>query len=348
MRDSPFADVIVRARAPLRLGLAGGGTDVSPYCDQYGGCVLNATISLYAYATIEPGEPGKVTFRAADRGEEVTLDATPELPLDGPLGLHRGVYNRVVQEFNDGQPLSIVMTTHCDVPAGSGLGSSSTVVVAMLEAAKELLMLPLGEYDVARMAFEIERHDLGLEGGRQDQYAATFGGFNFMEFLDDGRVVVNPLRIRDAILAEFEASLVLHFTGVSRESAAIIEEQSRGVADGSASSLDAMHELKRDAVEMKQSLLRGDIRSVASILGHSWASKKRLSSMISNREIDGVYDVAMEAGAYAGKVSGAGGGGFMMFMVDPNRRPEVCRALAERGTTVTAHFTGQGSISWRS
>jgi D-glycero-alpha-D-manno-heptose-7-phosphate kinase len=340
--------VIVRARAPLRLGLAGGGTDVSPFCDVYGGAVLNATISWYAYATISPAPKGKLIFRAVDRQEEVELDATPNLPLCDPLSLHRGVYRRIVHDFNHGAPISVCISTHADVPAGSGLGSSSTMVVAMIEAFKEFLALPLGEYDVARLAFEIERHDLALKGGRQDQYAATFGGINFMEFGGDGHVIVNPLRIRPSILAELEASLVLYFTGVSRESAAIIEDQTNVLQHGQEESLEAMHELKRDAIAMKELLLKGDIPAVGKVLARSWEAKKRTSKRISNELIERAHSVALSSGAYAGKVSGAGGGGFMMFLVDPARRPSVVRALsAEDGHVMTCHFTKSGAIAWR-
>lgn len=338
----------IRARAPLRLGLAGGGTDVSPYCDEYGGYVLNAAISLYAYATIESAPPGKVIFRAADLGEEVVLDADPNMPLEGSLRLHRGVYRRIIREFNHGVPINITLSTHSDAPAGSGLGSSSTVVVAMVQAFNEKLKLSLGEYDVAHLAFEIERRDLLLNGGRQDQYAATFGGVNFMEFYGEDRVIVNPLRVREAIIAELEASLVLYFTGISRDSASIIDEQTRGVESGESRSLDAMHALKEDAVQMKQKLLRGDIRGVATLLGHSWQTKKKLSELVANPVIDHAYNLAIQSGAYSGKISGAGGGGFMMFLVDPARRPEVCRALSSlKGRVQTAHFTSQGAIAWR-
>lgn len=339
---------IVRARAPLRLGLAGGGTDVSPFCDIHGGAVLNATMSWYAYATISPAPPGRVVFRAADLQQEVELEADPDMPLDGPLGLHRGVYRRIVRDFNEGRPLNLCLTTYSDVAAGSGLGSSSTVVVAMIEALKELLLLPLGEYEVARLAFEIEREDLQLKGGKQDQYAATFGGVNLIEFRDKGQVVVNPLRVRSSTLAELEASLVLYFTGASRDSASIIEDQSNLIRDNRQESIDAMHALKRDAILMKECLLRSDIQGVGSILERSWEAKKRTSSRVANPLIERIHSVATANGAYAGKVSGAGGGGFMMFMVDPVHRPRVVRALAnEEGRVMTCHLTKQGATAWR-
>ncbi|WP_247883879.1 GHMP kinase [Azospirillum sp. B21] len=339
---------MIRARAPLRLGLGGGGTDVSPYCDTFGGSVLNATISMYAYATVGPAPEGKVIFRAVDLGIEEELDASVDIPLEGKLQLHRGVYRRIMHEFNGGEALSLSIITASDVPAGSGLGSSSTMVVAMVEALKERLMLPLGEYEVARLAYWIERHDIGLKGGKQDQYAATFGGINFMEFFPEERVIVNPLRIRSAIMAELEASLILYFTGASRDSARIIEDQSNVIRDGKVGSLEAMHKLKHDAVRIKEHLLNGNIRGVGKVLGESWQAKKQTSNVISNSEIESVYDLAVSAGAYAGKVSGAGGGGFMMFISDATHRPSVLRALSRAGGyVVPCHFTTEGSIAWR-
>ena len=339
---------ITRARAPLRLGLAGGGTDVSPFCDVHGGVILNATISWYAYATISPAPPGKVIFRATDLDLEVELDADVDLPMEEPLKLHRGIWRRIMRDFNGGRPVSLTLTTASDVSAGSGLGSSSTLTVAMIEAFKEHLSLPLGEYDVARLAVDVERNELGFKGGLQDQYAATFGGVNFMEFGAGGRVIVNPLRIRQSTLAELEASLVLYFTGVSRESAAIIEDQSNLLKNNQQTSIDAMHDMKRDAHAMKERLLLGDIRGLAKVLEHSWEAKKKTSSRVSSAALERTHNIAIENGAYAGKVSGAGGGGFMFFLVDPALRPKVVRALAaDGGDVMTCHFTQSGASSWR-
>jgi len=338
--------MIIRSRTPLRLGFAGGGTDVAAYSDAHGGCVLNATIGMYAHATLVPRTDGRVRFVAADRDE--CFEAGADLMGDaGPLALHRGVYRRMVADHNGGRPLPVALTTYCDVPAGSGLGSSSTLVVAMVEAFRELLGVPLSEYDVAHLAYHIERHDLGLQGGRQDQYAATFGGVNFMEFHGDN-VVVNPLRVRELTLTELETSLVLYFTGVSRHSADIIDEQTRNVRAGDAEALTALHAMKADAVAMKEALLKADIPRFAAIMGRSWQAKKRTARNVTSPAIDRVYDMAVKSGAYAGKVSGAGGGGFMMFMVDPLRRMELIRVLqGEAGTLIPCNFTHRGSETWR-
>ena len=341
--------MIVRARAPLRLGFGGGGSDLSPYCDEYGGYVLNATIDKYAYATIEPRADGNLRLVAADRNKAWQGPADAGAMVGGDLELHCGTYNRIVREFNRGQPLPVTMTTMADVPPGSGLGSSSTLVVAMVKGFVELLNLPLGEYDIAHLAFEIERKDLGLSGGRQDQYAAAFGGVNFMEFYDSDRVVVNPLRVKNWILSELEASIVLFYTGVSRSSAAIIDEQTKNI--GSASepeALQAMHRVKEQALRMKASLLRGDLRSFCDAINASWASKKRTARSISNELIEDIHRRAVAAGARGGKISGAGGGGVMMLFVDPERRMDVHRALQQvEGQLFTCHFTEHGTQGWK-
>lgn len=334
----------------MRLGLAGGGTDVSPYCDEFGGAILNVTVDYYAYAALEPLEDGRVEFVSADLGESASYEARPELVNDGRLDLFKAVYNHIVRKYNGGKPLSLRLSTRVDVPAGSGLGSSSTLVVAMLAAYAEWLGLPWGDYELAHTAYVIERLEAGLQGGKQDQYAAAFGGFNFMEFGAEGRVLVNPLRIKDWVASELEASLLLYFTGKSRSSGEIIQEQSRNVRDRNASALEAMHEIKREAIRMKESLLRGDFLSLHEVLRDSWESKKRMASRIVTEQIAEIYDRALAAGAYCAKISGAGGGGFMMFLVDPihiDRVVEALRASREPGLSYRCHFTQVGVKAWR-
>jgi D-glycero-alpha-D-manno-heptose-7-phosphate kinase len=238
--------------------------------------------------------------------------------------------------------------TFSDAPPGSGLGSSSTMVVALVQAFVEHFSLPLGEYEVAHLAYDIERNDLKLAGGKQDQYAATFGGFNFMEFYDNNRVIVNPLRVKDWVWAELEASLVLYFTGVSRASADIIDQQSRNVGEKRQASIDAMHQLKQEAIQMKECVLKGDLRRLATTLQAGWEAKKSTATSISNPLIEQVEQVAFANGAHAAKVSGAGGGGFMMFLCSPDQRIQLTRALLQQGGSIMDfHFTQQGATSWQ-
>jgi len=340
--------MIIRARAPLRLGLAGGGTDVSPYCDTHGGYVLNATIDRYAYAVIKLLSEPVIRFAATDQqSEKVNALAVP-LVLNGKLDLHKAVYNHMIQHYNGGKPIPLELSTFCDAPAGSGLGSSSTLVVVMIRAFAELLNLPLDDYAIAHLAFKIERVDCGLQGGRQDQYSATFGGFNFMEFYADERAVINPLRIKNWVLCELEASLVLFYTGVSRESAKIIADQSNNVTSGSTAAIEAMHGIKQEALVMKECLLRGDFTGIVDSMRAGWDSKKRSAKTVSNPLIDAIYDAVISAGALAGKVSGAGGGGFMMFFVPTERRMDVVRTLNQfEGQVSNCHFTKHGTQAWR-
>ena len=338
----------VRARAPLRLGFAGGGTDVSPYCEMFGGYVLNATINMFAHCSIEVRNDQKVKFVALDYAQEFETDTGAELAPSGLLlALHKAVYRRIVRQFLGDACLPVTVMTACDAPAGSGLGSSSTLVVAMIEAYRELLALPLGVYDVAHLAYQIERVDVGQAGGRQDQDAATFGGINFIEFTAE-HAIVNPLRIRQSTLMELEAMLVLYLTGISREFAKIITEQSASLRSGHEASLEAMHQIRRDAHVMKDALLHNDLRAFSDTLGRSWEAKKRTVAGITNAEINRICEVALSAGALSGKVSGAGGGGFLFFMVPPERRPHLLAALArEPGTTMRCSFTEGGAQAWR-
>jgi len=335
----------IRSKAPLRLGLAGGGTDLDTYCDKFGGYVLNSSISLYVHCTIEERDDEKIIFESTDLGQEVELDSTSYLELDGQMDLYKGIYNRIVKDYIK-KPLSFSISTYSDVPSGSGLGGSSTLVVAVLKAFVEWLNLPLGEYDIARLAFDIEREDINIVGGAQDQYAATFGGFNFMEFYDNKRVIVNPLRVKNWIIDELEASIVLYFTNITRQ-ASQIEQEKKSLLDDD-KSLNAMHEVKIDATLMKESLLKGDITNFAKILGKSWESKKIVSNSISNSEIDRVYDLAIKNGAYSGKVSGAGGGGFMFFMVEPTKKLQLIRELnKQQGEVINFEFVKNGTRGWK-
>ena len=341
----------IRARVPLRLGLAGGGTDLGPYCDIHGGAVLNTTIDRYAYAFIEASDDGRMHFVAPDvelaESFAVPAGAAPDdLFAGAKLALHAGVVRGLTRRYGVAvQPWRV--TSFVDAPPGSGLGSSSALVVALVEACAAAMSLPLGPYDVAHLAYEIERVDLGLAGGKQDQYAATFGGINFIEFLGGDRVIVNPLRIPAATLNELQTSLVICFTGVSRRSETIIAEQQRHLAELSPEAIDSMHQLKEDALAMKDALLRADIGRMATVLNRSWIAKKRTAKGISTEGIDRLYAESMARGALGGKVSGAGGGGFMMFIVPPARRVDVIRGLKLAGGDAGGvDLTQKGAEVW--
>lgn len=335
-----------RAKAPLRLGLAGGGTDVSPYSDEFGGAVLNTTISLFAYATIEPRENGKIIFNTLDRKETCEIESKETLEVSEPFILFKSIYNRIVKDFTK-RPLSFELSTYVDAPPGSGLGTSSTLVVAIIGAFAEWLRLPLGEYDIAHLAYEIERITLGMAGGKQDQYSATFGGFNFIEFYASDRVIVNPLRIKEKYINELEFNLLLYFTGASRISSKIIETQSRNVIQKNQKSIEAMHKLKEQAIMMKEVILKGHLDEIGKILDFGWHYKKQMAEEITNPNIDEIYEEVVKAGATGGKISGAGGGGFMIFYCPKNTRYKVIEAAKKLGGEFRRYnFTKVGLTTW--
>ena len=322
--------MIYRSKAPLRIGLAGGGTDVSPYSDLYGGTILNATISLSAHATIEPLAEDKIILEASDRQEMQTFERANELPINGQLDLLKGVYNAIQADYG-AIKCGFKLNTFVDAPAGSGLGTSSTLVVAIIGAFAEMMRLPLGEYDIAHYAYDIERKRLKLAGGKQDQYAATFGGVNFMEFYEGDKVIVNPLRIKQQYLFELENNLVLYYTSTSRESARIIEQQSKNVVAKKETSIEAMHQLKQQAQMMKEAILKGKLNEFGEILDYGYQQKRRMAEGISNPLMEEIYETAKNAGASGGKISGAGGGGFMIFYCPGTTKYKVIKSLERFG-----------------
>jgi D-glycero-alpha-D-manno-heptose-7-phosphate kinase len=343
-----MAKTIIRCKAPLRLGLAGGGTDVSPYSDLYGGSVLNATIDMYTYTTIELLDEPKIIFEALERNERFEAPLAEKLEIDSCLPLHKGIYNRIIRDFHSGKAIPIKIMTHSDAPAGSGLGSSSTLVVSILRAFQELLNLPFGEYELAHLAYEIERLDLKMAGGKQDQYAAAFGGFNFIEFYKDDKVIVNPLRMKPKNINEFQYNLLLYYTGTSRLSAEIIKNQVKNVQDKKRQSIEAMHKLKEQAIMMKEALLKGEVDKIGGILDYGWKYKKEISGNITNPLIDELYETALQNGAIGGKVTGAGGGGFMMLYCNGLRRFEIIESLEKfGGRFVDFQFSENGAEVWR-
>jgi D-glycero-alpha-D-manno-heptose-7-phosphate kinase len=340
--------MLIRSRAPLRLGLAGGGTDVSPYSDIYGGAILNVCINMFAHAAIETGDGSSIVFRAVDLDTSESILIGNPIEIEGPLALLKGVYVSLVKRFSKISNCSIILETSVDAPKGSGLGSSSTLVVAIIKAFADFFELALGEYDLAHLAYEIERKDLNMAGGKQDQYAAAFGGVNFMEFLPNDNVIVNPLKIKDEYLFELEYNLLLFYTGTSRLSFEIIEQQSKNVTNQNANSIEAMHEVKKQANLMKEALLKGRLKDIGEILDYGWQHKKKMANNISNSTIDLIYETAKCAGASGGKLSGAGGGGFFVFFCPGNTSFFVKKSLTDfGGQFFNFQFYKEGAKSWR-
>ena len=334
--------MIIRAKSPLRISFAGGGTDVSPYPELYCGCVLNATINKYAYTTLEVVDKPGIEVHSLDYDYMANFSANESLDFDGQLDLAKAVIKRLHCERN-----GFRIFTHNDAPPGSGLGSSSAMVVSLLGAFKNLKSLTSSNYDIANLAYEIERNDLKIVGGKQDQYACVFGGFNFIEF-DKDHVLVNPLRVKPEVINELQYNLLLCYTGKNRLSGKIIEAQVKNLNDGRKSSIDAMHSLKLQAGDMKKALLTGNTRHFGELLHHAWASKKQMADVISNSILDEYYEEAILAGAIGGKVSGAGGGGFMFFYCESGKKHKVAQRLEQMGGEVVGfEFEHNGLQSWR-
>jgi D-glycero-alpha-D-manno-heptose-7-phosphate kinase len=335
--------MIIRARAPLRISFGGGGTDVPPYCDERGGVVLNGSINRFAYATVVPGGD-KFTVRSLDYDASIEYNIDDHFIYDGQLDLVKGV----IDHFRRTTPIEHGMEIflHNDAPPGSGLGSSSAITVALISAIAESMRLALDSYQIADLAYQIERIEMGQKGGKQDQYAAAFGGFNFMEFFG-GAALVNTLRLRPETVYELEYSLAFAYVGGPRFSSQIIEKQMRNYQEGDTQAVDAMDQLKELAYAMKRTLLLGRLNELGDLLDAAWAAKIRMAEGISNDRIAEIYAEARRSGALGGKITGAGGGGFMFFLCDPYRRFEVQEALRRCGAQVVDFsFIEEGVRTW--
>jgi D-glycero-alpha-D-manno-heptose-7-phosphate kinase len=334
--------VIVRGKAPLRVSFAGGGTDVPPFPQLEGGAVLSATIDRYAYGSLRPRSDGQVCIESVDFGRKVDFHLADELVLDGQLDLVKAAIKRIGNGAREGYDL--VLRTNA--PPGSGLGSSSTMMVALVALLQNHYNLPLSEYELAELAWHIERVDLGIEGGVQDHYAATFGGFNFIEIGE--RVIVNPLRVPADVVNELEMNLLLCYTGVSRESTKVIEDQTSRVVAANAETMAGLRAQKVLAVDMKSALLRGQLDQFGDLLCQAWEEKKRMSPMISTPRIEEVFAEARKHGARGGKVTGAGGGGHILFYCDFTCRHNVIAALERMGCVLSEFsFAPNGVATWR-
>lgn len=322
--------LIIRSRAPLRISFGGGGTEVEPYLSDQGGVVLSTTIDRYAYGTLCFCDQPQVAITSLDYDAVARFALDEPLIYDGKLDLVKAVIARLNGDNHD-QGLDFFL--HSDAPPGSGLGSSSTVVVALIGLFRHWLHLRLNNYELAELAYQIERVDLGIKGGKQDQYAATFGGFNYIEFYRDA-TVVNPLRVAPDVLNELHYNLLLCYTGRSRHSARIIDTQVAGYLQRREDVLQAMEELKLIAAELKNALLQSRLDDFGCLLHDAWTNKKKMASQITDPRIDELYDVARKQGALGGKISGAGGGGYMFFYCRFGKKHLVAHELERLGAQV--------------
>ena len=297
--------MLIRSKAPLRISFAGGGTDVPPFPEEEGGCVLNATINKHTYGTLRPRTDHHIQIASVDFGLLLHCEAD-RLIYDGKLDLVKAAI-RKFGYANGGFSLFL----ESDAPPGSGLGSSSSMMVTLVGLLKEYKALPLADYEIAQLAYGIERRELGIRGGLQDQYAAAFGGFNFMEFSGD-RVIVNPLRISPSGVNELEHNLLLCYTGRTRLSDRIIEDQTCRYQQRQGDTLQGLREQKVLAVELKNALLQRRFNDFGDLMHQAWVAKKKISPKISTPAIDGFYEEACKHGALGGKIMGAGGGGYMV------------------------------------
>jgi D-glycero-alpha-D-manno-heptose-7-phosphate kinase len=334
---------LVRAKAPLRISFAGGGTDVPPFPEREGGCVLSSTINRYAWGTLKPRDDGQICINSLDFGVSLSYASRADLSYDGEMDLAKAAIKRLAGDHDVGYDLFL----HTDAPPGSGLGSSSAMMVALVGLLKEFHGLPLTDYEVAEVAYEIERIDLGIKGGMQDQYAAAFGGFNFIEFLGD-RVVVNQLKVSQDILNELEYNLLVGNTGKLRLSSHIIDDQVRRYESGDAEANDALRELKALAVEMKSALLHRKLDEFGRLLDLEWQHKRRMSTRISSPELDDLYKIARDEGAIGGKIAGAGGGGYMLLYCPFDRKRQIRDRLRELGVWMSdVSLEPLGLQTWR-
>jgi D-glycero-alpha-D-manno-heptose-7-phosphate kinase len=335
--------LIIRSRAPLRISFGGGGTEVEPYLSERGGVVLNTTIDRYAYGTLRPRDDRQISITSLDYDLVARYRLDEPLPYDGNLDLVKAVIRRLGGGNND-QGLEFFL--HSDAPPGSGLGSSSTVVVALIGLFQHWRHLPLTNYEIADLAYQIERVDMGIKGGKQDQYAATFGGFNFIEFTHDA-TIVNPLRVPWDTLNELHYNLLLCYTGQTRLSARIIDTQVERYVQRQEDVLKAMDELKQVATALKNALLRGKLDDFGALLHEAWMNKRRMAPQISDTHIDELYETARKHGALGGKISGAGGGGYMFFYCQFDKKHRVAEQLERLGAQVVDFsFDLRGLQTW--
>jgi D-glycero-alpha-D-manno-heptose-7-phosphate kinase len=334
----------IRARAPLRISFGGGGTDVPPFCDERGGAVLSATINRHAYATLIPGGDA-FDVRSLDYDASITYGLDERFIFDGQLDLVKGVLDHFRRQHGLKEGLRILL--HNDAPPGSGLGSSSAITVALIGALARHVKATFDPYRAAETAYRIERIEVGQLGGKQDQFAAAFGGFNFMEFRN-GATIVNALRLNPETVCELEYRLVFAYVGGDRVFSRILERQVENYAEQREEPLQAMERLRDLAYQMKDALVLGRLDDFGGLLHEAWEAKKRMAEGISTPGIDAIYDLARDQGAIGGKITGAGGGGFMFFLCGASGRYTLQEALRGRGVQLqNFSFVEEGLRTWQ-
>jgi D-glycero-alpha-D-manno-heptose-7-phosphate kinase len=325
------------ARAPVRVSFFGGGTDLPAYYEQYGGAVLNAAIDKYFYVILRNSEGG-VQVSSSDYRTFFRHEGPAERRADDDLRLPRAV----LDEFSAYEGLAVFLCS--EVPPGTGLGSSSAVTVALLKAMSTYRGRQMCPAALAELACEIEIERLGQPIGKQDQYAAAFGGLNFIEFHPDSRVDVQPLALSPETRQALERRVLLFFTGICRDAGSILGEQRRNITESRADTLRASHEMKRQAYQARDLLLDGRLDELGTLLDDAWHAKKRAAAGVSNARTDHAYEVARAAGALGAKVAGAGGGGFMIVFSREGYQQAIVSALEAAGlSSMRFRFEASGA-----
>lgn len=337
--------MIIRSRVPVRISFGGGGTDVSPFCEKYGGGVLNATINRYIWATIETRTDKQINITSFDLKKNIHYRNIKQLSLDKDLDIVK-----VVIQNMPGIQLNFGFNFYLrsDIPAQSGLGGSAAAFIACIGVFNYFLKeKKLSKYEIAELAYRLEREVLGNPGGRQDQYASVFGGVNFVEFKGDDFVRVNPLNISLDNILELEKHLVLINVGPRQKSGNVILDQVKRFQAKKNKSVEGMLNTKKLALEMKYALMRGDLYKFGNLLNQAWLEKKKFSPLITNARINRLYSTALKNGALGGKITGAGGGGHMLFLAQPNQEQKLKSAFKKMGIEVIYfNFDFHGLVTW--
>ena len=332
----------IRSRSPLRVSYAGGGTDVPPYPNLMGGVVLSSTIKNYAYCSISPRSDGRVSVFREDEDALYGPETLRDLKGSGEVGFVRAVANRF------GTDEGFDASLRYDALPGTGLGSSSALCVSLIGAFKEWKGNSMTDYDIANLAYDVERKDVGVAGGMQDQYASTFGGFNLIEFKKEA-TIVNALRIKPETLNELEYNSLLCFTGTTRRSGGILQRQIESYEHRDPAIMKALERMKELTLQMKDFLLTGNLVDFARMLNAEWEIKKQLDRAISTEDVEKLLHTARENGAIGGKLLGAGGGGFLFLYCDSGKRVQVEKAVEGFGAKAfPVRFDVDGLQTWRS